>query len=215
MMLWAELRESKRYKDRGDFSIQGIGERIRQDFGPGGLDIVVHSLANGPEVKKPLLDTSRKGYLEAVSVSAYSLLGLIRELAPLMAPGGQTAAGGSSPNAAPWPILGAPRTRAVVRSLRKEGKLYLWDWGEVPSPDRVSRTWWPVICSRRATTGPTPAKAPSASTTFATRRRRRSTSSSPAIAGRGSCARPSSRMHACEEGHVLVASAAEALAYLV
>src|SRR3990172_9004076 len=79
-----ELRESKRYKDRGDFSIRGVGERIRQDFGPGGLDIVIHSLANGPEVKKPLLDTSRKGYLEAVSVSAYSLLGLIRELAPLM-----------------------------------------------------------------------------------------------------------------------------------
>ena len=84
----AELRESKRYKDRGDFSIRGMGERIRQDFGPGGLDVVIHSLANGPEVKKPLLDTSRKGYLEAVSVSAYSLLGLIRELAPLMAPGG-------------------------------------------------------------------------------------------------------------------------------
>src|SRR3990172_12388596 len=85
-----------------------------------------------------------------------------------MAPGGQPAPGGSAPTPAPWPILGAPRPRAVVRSLRKEGKLYLWDWGEVPSPDRVSRTWWPVICSRRATTGPTPAKAPSASTTFAT-----------------------------------------------
>ena len=84
----AELRESKRYKDRGDFSIRGMAERIRADFGDQGLDIVVHSLANGPEVKKPLLDTSRKGYLEAVSVSAYSLLGLIRELAPLMAAGG-------------------------------------------------------------------------------------------------------------------------------
>lgn len=27
-----------------------------------------------------------------------------------------------------------PWTRAVVRSLRKEGKLYLWDWGEVEAP---------------------------------------------------------------------------------
>ena len=84
----AELRESRRYKERGDFSVQGMAERIRQDFGNQGLDIVVHSLANGPEVKKPLLDTSRSGYLEAVSVSAYSNVALIRELAPLMRPGG-------------------------------------------------------------------------------------------------------------------------------
>src|SRR5204862_3826472 len=52
------------------------------------LDILVHSLANGPEVKKPLLDTSRAGYLAAVSVSAYSLVGLLARLAPLMRPGG-------------------------------------------------------------------------------------------------------------------------------
>ncbi|MGQ0702081.1 MAG: enoyl-[acyl-carrier-protein] reductase, partial [Gemmatimonadales bacterium] len=53
----AELKENKRYKDRGDFSIRGMAERIRQDFGAPALDIVVHSLANGPEVKKALLDT--------------------------------------------------------------------------------------------------------------------------------------------------------------
>ena len=33
------------------------------------VDIVVHSLANGPEVKKPMLETSRKGYLGALSAS--------------------------------------------------------------------------------------------------------------------------------------------------
>src|SRR3990172_11599133 len=37
----AELRESKRYRERGDFSIQGVAARIREDFGPQGLDIVV------------------------------------------------------------------------------------------------------------------------------------------------------------------------------
>ena len=84
----ADIRENKRYKERGDFSIRGMAERIRQDFGEGSLDIVVHSLANGPEVKKPLVETSRKGYLEAVSVSAYSNVALVRELAPLMRPGG-------------------------------------------------------------------------------------------------------------------------------
>src|SRR3954466_10413845 len=30
----AEVRENKRYKDVGDFSIQGMTERIRSDFGP-------------------------------------------------------------------------------------------------------------------------------------------------------------------------------------
>src|SRR5256886_6176429 len=59
-----------------------------QDFGDRPLDIVVHSLANGPEVKKPLLDTSRAGYLAAVSASAYSLVSLVARLAPLMRPGG-------------------------------------------------------------------------------------------------------------------------------
>ncbi|HEX7023822.1 MAG TPA: enoyl-[acyl-carrier-protein] reductase, partial [Gemmatimonadales bacterium] len=84
----AELRESKRYKERGDFSVQGLAARLREDFGEQGLDIVVHSLANGPEVKNALLDTSRRGYLEAVSVSAYSQVALVRHLGPLMRPGG-------------------------------------------------------------------------------------------------------------------------------
>ena len=68
-----EIRDNKRYKDVGDFSIAGLAQRLVQDFGDRPLDIVVHSLANGPEVKKPLLDTSRAGYLAAVSASAYSL----------------------------------------------------------------------------------------------------------------------------------------------
>lgn len=84
----AEVRENKRYRDQGDFSIQGLAERFRRDFGQGALDAVVHSLANGPEVKHPLLDTSRAGYLAAVSVSAYSYISLVRHLAPLMRPGG-------------------------------------------------------------------------------------------------------------------------------
>jgi enoyl-[acyl-carrier protein] reductase I len=84
----AELLESKRYKERGDFSIQGVAAGFRGDFGDQGLDIVVHSLANGPEVKNALLETSRRGYLEAVSVSAYSNVALIRHFAPLMRPGG-------------------------------------------------------------------------------------------------------------------------------
>jgi enoyl-[acyl-carrier protein] reductase I len=84
----AEIRENKRYKEVGDFSVQGMTDRIRSDFGERPLDIVVHSLANAPEVKSPLVDTSRSGYLSAISVSAYSNISLVRNLAPLMREGG-------------------------------------------------------------------------------------------------------------------------------
>jgi enoyl-[acyl-carrier protein] reductase I len=83
-----DVRTSKRYKDVGDCSIQGVAARFKADFGEKPLDIVVHSLANGPEVKKPLLEVSRGGYLGAVSASAYSYVSLVQRLGPLMRPGG-------------------------------------------------------------------------------------------------------------------------------
>jgi enoyl-[acyl-carrier protein] reductase I len=84
----ADVRDNKRYKELGDFSVQGMTDRIKADFGEGSLNIVVHSLANAPEVKSPLVDTSRQGYLSAISVSAYSNISLVRHLAPLTAEGG-------------------------------------------------------------------------------------------------------------------------------
>jgi enoyl-[acyl-carrier protein] reductase I len=83
-----DVRTNKRYKDVGDPSVAGVAERLTNDFGEKPLDILVHSLANGPEVKKPLLETSRRGYLEAVSVSAYSLVSMIARFGPLMREGG-------------------------------------------------------------------------------------------------------------------------------
>jgi len=86
-----ETRENKRYKEHGDVSIQGTVDRMKADFGQGDapfLDVVVHSLANGPEVKNVLLETSRKGYLGAVGVSAYSMVSMVQRLGPLMRPGG-------------------------------------------------------------------------------------------------------------------------------
>jgi enoyl-[acyl-carrier protein] reductase I len=84
----AEVRGNKRYKEQGDFTVQGCAERLRADFGEGSLDVVVHSLANGPEVTKDLLATSRRGYLGAVGVSAYSMVSLVQRLGPLVRPGG-------------------------------------------------------------------------------------------------------------------------------
>jgi len=80
-----DVRTSRRYRDQGDFTIGGLAAAIAAD---GGVDIVVHSLANGSEVKKPLLETSRKGYLGAVSASAYSMVSMVSALGPVMRPGG-------------------------------------------------------------------------------------------------------------------------------
>jgi enoyl-[acyl-carrier protein] reductase I len=83
-----EVRSNKRYRDIGDFSIDGLRGKLVEDFGDKPLDVVVHSLANAPEVKKPLLHTTRSGYLTALSVSAYSLVSLVSRLGPLVRPGG-------------------------------------------------------------------------------------------------------------------------------
>ncbi|MEO7520205.1 MAG: enoyl-[acyl-carrier-protein] reductase [Gemmatimonas sp.] len=80
----ADVRDSKRYKDVGDFSIEGLSRRFVDDFGEKPLDLVFHSLANGPEVKKPLLETSRHGYLAAVGTSAYSLVSMVQRFGPLL-----------------------------------------------------------------------------------------------------------------------------------
>jgi enoyl-[acyl-carrier protein] reductase I len=81
----AEVREHRRYKDLGDFTTSGLAAAVAAQ---GGVDIVVHSLANAPEVTRPLLETSRAGYLAAVSTSAYSHLSLVQHLGPLTRPGG-------------------------------------------------------------------------------------------------------------------------------
>jgi len=81
-----EIRENKRYKDVTEYTISEVAEAIGRDFGK--IDIFVHSLANAPEVQKPLLETSRKGYLAALSSSSYSFVSLLAHLGPFMNTGG-------------------------------------------------------------------------------------------------------------------------------
>ncbi|HET6701856.1 MAG TPA: enoyl-[acyl-carrier-protein] reductase [Gemmatimonadaceae bacterium] len=83
-----DVLENKRYREVGDFSIEGLAQRLTADFGERPIDIVIHSLANAPEVKKPLMETSRGGYLTAMGVSAYSMVAMVGRLAPLMRDGG-------------------------------------------------------------------------------------------------------------------------------
>lgn len=81
-----EIKENKRYKGCPAYTIQDVAKQIQVDFGH--IDFLVHSLANGPEVQKPLLETSRNGYLASLSASSYSLISLLAHLGPIMKPQG-------------------------------------------------------------------------------------------------------------------------------
>mmetsp|Transcript_7730 Transcript_7730/g.21532 ORF Transcript_7730/g.21532 Transcript_7730/m.21532 type:complete len:367 (+) Transcript_7730:72-1172(+) len=81
-----EIKSNKRYAGLDGYTISEVAEAVAADYGK--IDILVHSLANGPEVTKPLLETSRKGYLAASSASAYSAVSLLQNFGPLMNEGG-------------------------------------------------------------------------------------------------------------------------------
>ena len=79
----AETREQKGYKDL-DVSIAGAFAKYRELSGGSGLDVVIHAVAFSPEISKPHLEVSRRAYLTAQSISAYSLVALTRAAIPLM-----------------------------------------------------------------------------------------------------------------------------------
>jgi enoyl-[acyl-carrier protein] reductase I len=84
------LRIEEQY---GDYSIQGLMNAVKQSHG--GIDVLIHSVAFAPEIKSKLIDTTRAGYWTALSISAYSLVGLVRAGLPLMVdrPGGASVVG--------------------------------------------------------------------------------------------------------------------------
>ncbi|MEB3237371.1 MAG: enoyl-[acyl-carrier-protein] reductase [Candidatus Sericytochromatia bacterium] len=83
-----QVREDRRYREHGDFTIDGLVQAWRAANDGAGPDILVHALANGPEVRNALLDTSRQGYLTALGVSAYSFVAMARAFGEHMPEGG-------------------------------------------------------------------------------------------------------------------------------
>jgi enoyl-[acyl-carrier protein] reductase I len=77
-----KTRNDRRFQKRGDFSIQGMMNTIGKEFRA--IDILVHSVAFSPEIKNKAIDTSRKAYMTALSISAYSLTALLRAAQPYM-----------------------------------------------------------------------------------------------------------------------------------
>ena len=78
-----EIRTDRRYAKFPEYSIQGTVDAVGKEFG--GIDIVIHSIAFSREITKLHKDTSRKGYFEALGISAYSLTSLARAAEPYMA----------------------------------------------------------------------------------------------------------------------------------
>ncbi|KAG6413617.1 hypothetical protein SASPL_126331 [Salvia splendens] len=83
-----DIKANKRYAGSSNWTVKEVAESVKKDFGS--IDILVHSLANGPEVTKPLLETSRNGYLAAISASSYSFVSLLKHFLPIINPGGAT-----------------------------------------------------------------------------------------------------------------------------
>jgi enoyl-[acyl-carrier protein] reductase I len=81
-----DVKSNKRYAGIDGYTISEVAKKIEADYGK--VDVLVHSLANGPEVTKPLLETSRRGYLAASSASAYSMVSLVQKFGPIMNEGG-------------------------------------------------------------------------------------------------------------------------------
>ena len=85
-----DIATNKRYAAAAGkgFTVSECAANLEKALGGAKIDVLVHSLANGPEVAKPLLETSRNGYLAAVSASAYSLVSMVQRFGPLMNQGG-------------------------------------------------------------------------------------------------------------------------------
>lgn len=81
-----DIKENKRYAANEGYTVAEVADKVKQDIGT--VDVIVHSLANGPEVKKPLLETSRSGYLAAMSASSYSYVSMLQHFGPIMNKGG-------------------------------------------------------------------------------------------------------------------------------
>lgn len=121
-----EVKNNKRYVDVTGYTISEVAAAVSKDFGP--IDILVHSLANGPEVKKPLLETSRAGYLAAQSASAYSFVSLVAHFGPHMNPGGSIVSLTYMASEKAVPGYGGGMSSAKA-ALESDTKMLAWEAG--------------------------------------------------------------------------------------
>jgi enoyl-[acyl-carrier protein] reductase I len=80
------VRTDRRFKrieeEHGDYTIDGLMKKLAESHKH--IDVLIHSVAFSPEIRNKAVDTSRAAYLQALSISAYSLTALVRAALPLM-----------------------------------------------------------------------------------------------------------------------------------
>src|SRR5262249_51649618 len=62
-------KNDRRWNKHGDFTIKGMLDVVTPKYD--GIDVLIHSVAFSREIKNKMIETSRKAYLEALSVSSY------------------------------------------------------------------------------------------------------------------------------------------------
>ncbi len=122
----AHMRGEKGYDS--DISIAGCVKKV-EALVPH-LDIVIHSVAFSPDIAKPIMQTTRAGYLMAQSVSSYSLIALARACLPLMRGRAGSVVGLTylaSTRAVPFYGGGMSSAKA---SLESDARMLSWFMGE-------------------------------------------------------------------------------------
>ena len=111
-----------------DQSIRDFFARAKETMGK--IDFLVHSIAFAPtdDIRCPTLEASREGFKTAMDISAYSLIGVTREAAPLMNPGGSVCAmtyfGGEK-------VMAGYNLMGVCKAALDSAVRYLaWDLGQ-------------------------------------------------------------------------------------
>jgi enoyl-[acyl-carrier protein] reductase I len=66
------------------FFRESLPETLQSEENNNELQAVIHSIAFAPELRKPLLETSREAFLDAHEISAYSLIQVARESLPFL-----------------------------------------------------------------------------------------------------------------------------------
>ena len=72
-----KIKNNKRCACPKRYIISEVAAAVAEDYG--NINIMMHSLPNGPKVTKPLFKTPRKGYLTSLSASAYSTMSLFQK----------------------------------------------------------------------------------------------------------------------------------------
>lgn len=111
-----------------DVSIDGAMKRFDELAG-GPLDIIIHSVAFSPEIQNTHLDVSRRAYLTAQSISAYSLVALVQAGLHRMTRGGAVVGMSYIAGQRVVPFYGGGMSSAKA-SLESDARTLAWFAGE-------------------------------------------------------------------------------------